>query len=157
MKKTKVLKGLLPFFLAAMALSMTACEKIEENHSSTTENRAEAVSSEVSLEECLQQVAAPEQLLIINSQEEFDSVFRECAMPLDVDFSSKTLLCIYGYCTQCIIDTNARVDFNEDSSVTVTITVKLGDCLSAEPWYIAFVCDKIESNQNVSLLINYLQ
>ena len=30
MKKTKVLKGLLPFFLAAMALSMTACEKTEK-------------------------------------------------------------------------------------------------------------------------------
>lgn len=153
MKKTRAFKIFPPLLLAAMALSMTACDKIEENHPPTTENPAEPVS----LEECLHHVAAPEQLVIINSQEEFDSVFHECAMPLDVDFSSKTLLCIYGYCTQCIIDTYARVDFNEDSSVTVTITVKLGDCLSAEPWYMAFVCDKIENNQNISLLINYLQ
>lgn len=161
MKKIRTVKNLVLQLLLVLVFSMAACSKNEtENNEGFNEpdsifNEPDSIEYiDIPFNDCLCQVAEPEQLVIINSQEEFDSVFHGCAMPLEVDFSNKTLLCIYGYCTQCVIDTYARVDFNEDSSVTVTVTVELGHCLSAEPWYMAFVCDKIENNQNVSLTIN---
>ena len=158
MKKIRTLKNLVLQLLLVIVFSMAACSKNETEHNEgilPSFNEPDGIEYiDIPFNDCLCQVAEPEQLVIINSQEEFDSVFHGCAMPLEVNFSNKTLLCIYGYCTQCVIDTYARVDFNEDSSVTVTVTVELGDCLSAEPWYMAFVCDKIENIHNVSFVIN---
>ena len=95
MKKIRTLKNLVLQLLLVLVFSMAACSKNETEHNEgiiPSFNEPDSIEYiDIPFNDCLCQVAEPEQLVIINSQEEFDSVFHGCAMPLEVDFSNKTL------------------------------------------------------------------
>ena len=103
----------------------------------------------------LHDVIGVEELLVVNSQAEFDSLFPECTMPIYVDFNTQSLLAVYGSSVQTVASTAADVSF-AGNGVTVTITVLLGDGDCPEGWMEVFTCTpKITEDLDVSLVINY--
>ena len=101
-------------------------------------------------------VVGPEELLVINSQVEFDTLFPNCAMPIYLDFNTQSLLAVYGTSLQTVTSTAANVSF-DGNEVTVTITVELGDGDCPTGWTKVFACSpKIIDGMNVSLIVNYL-
>lgn len=103
----------------------------------------------------LMQVVGNEQLLIINSQAELDSLLPGCFLPSYVDFDTQTLLAAHGpaSCTVASVDTNIEYTGND---VLVTITVTMSYLSTPDRWMAAFACDKITDNQNVSLVVNII-
>ena len=109
----------------------------------------------ISLLDCLSSIAQPQQLVIINSQAEYDSLFPSCPLSTNIDFESETLYAVHGYTPSCIIseDISALCD-GENISITIDITT--GDCTSAEKWVKVFTSNKVEENQTISLTINLI-
>ena len=97
-----------------------------------------------------------EELLIINSQAQYDSLFPNCPLQTQVDFESQSLLAAYGIIPSTIFATVASVTRNRND-ITVTLSVIWGDGAHPERWATAFVCSpKIVKEQNISLIINHI-
>ena len=97
-----------------------------------------------------------EELLIINSQAQYDSLFPNCPLQTQVDFESQSLLAAYGIIPSTIFATVASVTRN-GNDIAVTLSVIWGDGAHPERWATAFVCSpKIVNEQNISLIINHI-
>ena len=101
----------------------------------------------------LYQIVGQEELLIVNSQSQFDSLFPDCCLPLYVDFGTQSLLAAWGTTPASVYSTEASVECN-GNDVTVTININLTQYWCAEGWKKVFACDKITDTQNATLNVN---
>ncbi len=93
-----------------------------------------------------------EQLVLIGSAAEYQSMFPECDVP-EIDFSRYTLMAIFGS-AQCVLDQTAECVKN-GKQYTVTINIKEGICASVETWHLAALLEeKGLTNDNVTVVIN---
>ena len=151
----------------ALVLSLSGCGKEETNQtvgtgSGPTEDPSivldadSVVFVDLPIYKCLKQIAQPHELVIINSQEEFDATYPECAIPLDFDFSKVSLLSVHGSCTE-FLDKQVTIDRENGDNITITITITEGNfILGFLPWSLSFLCAKIYDDQNVQLIVNYI-
>ena len=65
------------------------------------------------------------QLLLISSAAEYQSMFPECDVP-EIDFSKYTLMAIYGN-AQCVLDKTVVCE-KKGKHYTITINIKEGIC-----------------------------
>ena len=92
------------------------------------------------------------QLLLISSAAEYQSMFPECDVP-EIDFSKYTLMAIYGN-AQCVLDKTVVCE-KKGKHYTITINIKEGICASVETWYLAALLEeKGLTNDNVTVVIN---
>ena len=150
----------------ALVLSLSGCGKEETNQtvgngSEPTEDPSivldadSVVFVDLPIYKCLKQIAQPHELVIINSQEEFDATYPECAIPLDFDFSKVSLLSVHGSCSD-VLDKQVTIDRENGDDITITITIYedrfTHGILS---WSLSFLCAKISEDQDVQLIVNY--
>ena len=151
MKKTFLSLALLALVAVGM-LSISSCGKELDSKCLIIENcHIEEVN--VSLLDCLSNIAQPKQLIIINSQAEYDSLFPNCSLSTDINFEYKTLYSVYGFTTSCILNEDINVHCN-GNNISITIDINTGDCTSIGKWIKVFTSNKIEENQIISLTIN---
>ena len=151
----------------ALVLSLSGCGKEETNQtvgngSEPTEDPSivldadSVVFVDLPIYKCLKQIAQPHELVIINSQEEFDATYPECAIPLDFDFSKVSLLSVHGSCAG-ILDKQVTIDRENGDNITITITITENNFIQGFwSWSLSFLCAKIYDDQNVQLIVNYI-
>ena len=116
---------------------------------------ATAIDNSLNFLSCLPHIIGPNELLIINSQAEFDSIFPNCILPVYIDFGTQSLIAAWGATPSNVMSTEANVEYN-GNDVLVTINVTLGHADIPEGWKIVFTTSpKISSEQNVLLVVNF--
>ena len=93
--------------------------------------------------------------LVINSQEQFDSLMPYCFPPYYIDYNTQSLLCAWGSSSQSIAWKEYDIEYN-GNDIIVTVTVQKNGYQFSEYWYLALPIDKITDDQNVTLIVNYL-
>ena len=102
----------------------------------------------------LHMVIGSEEMLVINSQEQFDSIFPNCNVPIYVDFETQSLIATWGIAPSTVWSTDTRIEYNNEVGVIITIVVGDGD--HPDSWDMAVTCSpKISAEQPVSLIVNY--
>ncbi|MBQ6742306.1 MAG: hypothetical protein IJR04_06940 [Bacteroidales bacterium] len=140
--------------LAAMA-TFFSCEKTTSTPEQESEWQQVSITPVgVDFESCLLQNIDQDQLVVINSQNEFASFFPDCAVPPTIDFETKSLFAIHGLSTSGIYDIEARCECCMDT-LNVILTVKKDMTCVMMPWQYAFSIDKLLENQIVTLTIDY--
>ena len=148
----------------ALILSLSGCGKEDDSvaTTSTTENTdidtIEILELPYNVHECVRNYAyfntGTNKILIINSQESFDELFPECTAPIDVDFSSKSMVAAFGVCN-CFVESHATIEHGDNDDITITITVIEGYCAAITSFFETYTCPKITDDQNFSLNIKY--
>ena len=148
----------------ALVLSLSGCGK-EPTNQVTDINGGDIDTIEIlelpyNVHECVCNYAYfntdTNKILIINSQESFDELFPECTAPIDVDFSSKSMVAAFGVCN-CFVESHATIEHGDNDDITITITVIEGFCAAITSFFETYTCPKITDDQNVSLNIKYKQ
>lgn len=150
-----LLKTALLALVAVGMLSISSCEKEKEDAKCILIEDYNIQEENASLFDCLSSIVQPQQLVIINSQDEYDSLFPNCPLSTNIDFESKTLYAVYGYTISCILRDDITTLCN-GNNVSITIDIIIGDCPSAEKWIKVFTSNEIGENQIVSLTINQI-
>ena len=153
--KTLKLKTALSALAAVGMLSISSCEKEKENAKCILIEDYNIQEENASLFDCLSSIVQPQQLVIINSQDEYDSLFPSCPLSTNIDFESETLYAVHGYTPNCIISENISAHCN-GNNVSITIDITTGDCTSPEKWVKVFTSNKVEEDQIISLTINLI-
>ena len=96
-----------------------------------------------------------EEPLVINSQEQFDSLMPYTFLPYYIDFNTQSLICAWGSSPSNIVSMESNIEYNE-SDVTVSVDINLGGHPYSPCWYIALPCDKITDGCSVALYVNYI-
>ena len=154
MKRVFLSLALLALMAVGM-LSISSCKKEKDGAKCILIEDYNIQEENASLFDCLSSIVQPQQLVIINSQDEYDSLFPNCPLSTNIDFESKTLYAVYGYTISCILRDDISTLCN-GNNVSITIDIITGDCPSAENWIKVFTSNKIGENQIVSLTINQI-
>ena len=91
--------------------------------------------------------------LVINSQEQFDSLMPYTFLPYYIDFNTQSLLCVWGGAPHEIHSLETTIDYS-GNDVIVTIDIQMDWYTYSPPWYIALPCNKITDDQNIILVVN---
>ncbi len=91
--------------------------------------------------------------LVINSQEQFDSLMPYTFLPYYIDFNTQSLICAWGTPPQEIYSFETSIEYN-GNDVIVTIDILMNMYMFSVPWYIALPCNKITDDQNIILVVN---
>ena len=96
-----------------------------------------------------------EEPLVINSQEQFDSLMPYTFLPYYIDFNTQSLLCVWGGSPEMIAWREHNLEYN-GNDIILTVNIQKSGHFCPEYWYLALLCDKITDDQNVTLIVNYL-
>lgn len=91
--------------------------------------------------------------LVINSQEQFDSLLPYSFLPRYIDFNTQTLICAWGGSPNGIYSLETSIE-HDGNDVIVTVDIKMTMLFYSPNWFIFLPCDKITDDQNVSLVVN---
>ena len=144
----------------ALVLSLSGCG--EKDDSVATDNTdidtIEILELPFSVHQCLCNYTyynmRNDTIMIINSQDAFDELFPECTIPLDIDFSTKSMVTAIGSCN-CFEESQATIEHGDNDDITITITVFEGFCAAIDQFFVTYTCPKITDNQNVQLVLNF--
>ena len=154
MKRVFLSLALLALMAVGM-LSISSCKKEKDGAKCILIEDYNIQEENASLFDCLSSIVQPQQLVIINSQDEYDSLFPNCPLSTNIDFESKTLYAVHGYTPNCIISEDISAHCN-GNNVSITIDISTGDCTSPEKWVKVFTSNKVEEDQIISLTINLI-
>ena len=94
-------------------------------------------------------------VLVINSQEQFDSLFPNCYITIPVDFGMQSLLVAWGTGPNHVVSTDVSVT-REGNDVTLIVDVNMSLLTVPGQWIATTICSpKLSDEQNVALVINY--
>lgn len=94
-----------------------------------------------------------EEPLVINSQEQFDSLMPYTFLPYYIDFNTQSLICAWGTPPNEIYSFETSIEYN-GNDIVVTVDILMNMYMFGVLWYIALPCDKISDDQNVILVVN---
>ena len=93
-----------------------------------------------------------EKVYVFNSQDEFDSIFPACELPVEVDFSTQTLIVLINFTWDNpgpgTIDQYWQM---VDDTMKVTVMYTLGGPFDGGPYQYAFTVDKLTCGQVVDI------
>ena len=156
------------FFLPIVAivaglLLCTACKKkvvVEEpqivNPSELEEIEDGPIEmTQLPISKCIHRKIEFEQLVMINSQSEYESLFSGCEDSLyNIDFAHKTLFVVWGCTPSLITDKKITCD-KKGNNINICIDIIEDDHSTPEYWrYLFYIDYKITDKEYVSLKIN---
>ncbi len=149
--------------IVAGLLLCTACKKkvvVEEpqivNPSELEEIEDGPIEmTQLPISKCIHRKIEFEQLVMINSQTEYESLFSGCEDSLyNIDFTHKTLFVVWGGTPNLIEDKKITCE-KKNNKINISIDITQNDCTSPEYWrYLFYIDYKITDKENVSLKIN---
>ena len=157
----------LPLVVAAVGLLFcTACKKKEIKEEPQTINSSEQVEiveiedgpiemTQLPISKCIHRKIEFEQLVMINSQSEYESLFSGCEDSLyNIDFAHKTLFVVWGGTPDCILNKRIACE-KQNNKINISIDIINGDCTAPDYWrYLFYIDYKVTDKENVSLKIN---
>lgn len=103
----------------------------------------------------LHQVIERNVVLVINSQDQFDSLFPNCYINIPVNFDTQSMLVAWGVCPNMFVSTDVSVT-RDGNDVTLIVDVNMSMATQPGNWIAVTACSpKVSDEQTVALEINY--